>query len=166
MKKQILAKQQAVEQLTELFKNSKTIVAFEYPGLTVSEITDLRRKLRDNGCQAKIYKNNIARRAAKQAGFKEFSKSLVGPLAIVTSTTDVVNPAKIVYEFSKTNKKVIIRNGIIEGKEVNNDAIVELASIPSRDTLLTMLAAGLLAPVRDLTIGLNMLVEKQENKTN
>ena len=163
MKKQILVKQEAVEQLTQVFKEAKTVVAFEYPGLTVEELTSLRKELRANGCQVKIYKNNIARRAAESAGFHKFSESLVGPLAIVSSSTDVVNPAKIVFEFSKEHKKAVRRNGIIEGEEVQSKEIVNLASIPSRETLLTMLAAGLLAPVRDLAVGLNMLVEQGQN---
>lgn len=163
MKKQILVKQEAVEKLSKVFQEAKTIVTFEYSGLTVDQFTQLRRELRQASCEVKVYKNNIARRAALGAGFDKFAEELTGPLAIATSSVDTVAPAKIVFDFSKKFKKIKIQTGVIEGVHASNEEIVSLASLPSRETLLTMLAAGLLAPVRDLAVGLNMLVEKDNN---
>lgn len=168
MKEQLLKKQHEVEALTEVFKNAKTIVAFDYPGLTVAQTTKLRRALLKADCEMKVYKNNITRRAAEACGLSELTDKIVGPLALVSSSVDVVNPAKVVVEFFKELKikgkgyKDVIKVGVIEGKVVGVNKIEELATLPSRETMLTMLAAGLLAPVRDITIGLNMLVEEKQ----
>ncbi|CCV64853.1 50S ribosomal protein L10 [Alteracholeplasma palmae J233] len=158
----IQRKAAAVEQLTEKFNNAKTVVVFDYPGLTVSAFTQLRTQLRELGGDVKVYKNNIARRASIAAGFDGLVDTLVGAKAIAISYDDVVAPAKAVYEFSKDNKAVKIVSGVIEGKVASVDQINELATLPSREVMLTMLAAGLLTPVREVAIGLNMLVEEKE----
>ena len=147
----------AVDELTAKFKEAKTIVSFDYPGLTVENFMKLRRQLRTAGCEAKVYKNNISRRAAEKAGFGSLAESLTGALAIAISYDDVVAPAKIIYEFSKTNKQVVIHSGVIEGSVVGLDGIMALATLPSREGLLTQLAVGLLTPIRELAVGLNMI---------
>jgi large subunit ribosomal protein L10 len=162
MQKAIIARKQAeVDILSEKFKMAKTVVVFEYAGLTVFEFTQLRTQLRKDNVEVKVYKNNITRRAATLAGYDKLVDSLVGPLAVAVSYDDVVAPAKTIYDFAKSSKKVVIRSGVIEGSVVADDAITALANLPSRETLLTQLAAGLLAPVRDLAVGLNMLTEKE-----
>lgn len=161
MQKAILARKQAdVEVLAEKFKMAKTVVVFEYAGLSVFDFTKLRTLLRKDNVEVKVYKNNITRRAATVAGFKALSDNLTGPLAVAVSYDDVVAPAKTIFEFAKTNKTVVIRSGVIEGSVVADDAIISLANLPSRETLLTQLAAGLLTPVRELAVGLNMLTEE------
>lgn len=168
MKEQLLKKQHEVEALKEVIQNAKTIVAFDYPGLTVAQTTKLRRALLKGNCDMKIYKNNITRRAALALDLGEFADKVVGPLALVSSSVDVVNPAKIVVDFFKDLKikgksyKEVVKVGIIEGKVVGVNKIEELATLPNRETLLTMLAAGLLQPVKEVAIGLNMLVEEKE----
>lgn len=149
-----------VEALVAKFKAAKTIVAFDYIGLSVADFTNLRRELRKNGCEVKVYKNNISRRASEALGYNELVKYLVGPTAIAYSETDVVAPAKIVYEFSKTNDKVALEAGVIEGKVAHTEDIQTLAKLPSQETLLTMLAGAMLAPLRDLAIALNMKAEE------
>ena len=150
-------KAQQVDELTAKFKEAKTIVSFDYPGLTVERFMSLRRKLRDASCEVKVYKNNISRRAAIKAGFNTLSDDLVGAKAIALSYDDVVAPAKIIYEFSKANKQVVIHAGVIEGLVVGVDGIMALATLPSREGLLTQLAVGLYTPIRELAVGLNML---------
>ena len=147
----------AVEELTAKFKEAKTIVSFDYPGLTVENFMKLRKQLRAAGCEAKVYKNNISRRAAEKAGFNGLCDTLVGAKAIAISYDDVVAPAKIIYEFSKANKQVVIHSGVIEGSVVGVDGIMALATLPSREGLLTQLAVGLLTPIRELAVGLNMI---------
>src|SRR5690625_1655785 len=141
---------------------AKTIILFDYKGLTVDKFTELRSKLREEGNAVNVYKNNISRRAVTLAGYEGLSESFVGPKALVLGYEDVVSPAKILADFSKENKLVEIDGGVIEGKVVDKSAIMDLANLPSRETLLTQLAAGLLMPVREVAIGLNMLAEEQE----
>ena len=155
-------KAEAVEALTERLKEAKTAVLFDYKGLTVEQFTDLRNQLRNEGCEVNVIKNNISRRASVAAGYEELADSFVGPKALILGFDDVVAPAKIIAEFAKANKVVEIEGGVIEGKVVARESIMELANLPSRETLLTQLAAGLLMPVREVAIGLNMLAEQQE----
>ncbi len=162
MNKTIARKVNDVNVLADKFKMSKTVVVFEYSGLTVSNFTELRIDLHKQNMEVKVYKNNITRRAALQAGFGELSETLVGPLAVAISYDDVVAPAKSVADFAKKNKTVVIRSGVIEGKVVGNVELNQLANLPSRETLLTQLAAGLLMPVKELAVGLNMLTEVSE----
>jgi large subunit ribosomal protein L10 len=161
MKDIIKKKQEAVEVLAEKMQTAVSIVAFDYPGLTVEAFTDLRIKLRDAGCEAKVYKNNIARRASEKAGFNELGNVFTGAKAIAISYKDVVAPAKILSDFAKDNKQVVLTASIIEGLFMNQAQTMEIANIPSREVLLTQLAVGLLTPVRELAVGLNMISEAQ-----
>src|SRR5690606_939588 len=112
MQKAIIARKQAeVDILSEKFKMAKTVVVFEYAGLTVFEFTQLRTQLRKDNVEVKVYKNNITRRAATLAGYDKLVDSLVGPLAVAVSYDDVVAPAKTIYDFAKSSKKVVIRSG-------------------------------------------------------
>jgi large subunit ribosomal protein L10 len=156
-KASIERKAEAVRELSEKLGRAATVVAFDYPGLTVEQFTNLRNQLREADCEVTVYKNNISRRASIAAGYDALADTLVGAKALAISYSDVVAPAKIVYDFAKTNKVVQIHAGIVEGKVVNVDIINELAMLPSRETLLTMLAVGLLTPVREIAIGLNMI---------
>jgi large subunit ribosomal protein L10 len=156
-KANIERKAEAVRELTEKLGRAATVVAFDYPGLTVEQFTKLRSQLREAGCEVTVYKNNISRRASVAAGFEGLADSLVGAKALAMSYSDVVAPAKVVYDFAKTNKLVQIQAGIVEGKVVGVDQINALATLPSRETLLTMLAVGLLTPIRELAVGLNMI---------
>lgn len=161
-RKAVVKKVSKVEALKEQIEKAVTIIAFDDEGLTVKESTDLRVKLHQEGCEMTVYKNNIAKRALKLAGYNNVSEEFVGKKVMVFSYNDVIAPAKVVYEFARTNKKVKLKVGVIEGKEANYDQVIELATLPSYETLLTQLAAGLLMPIRELAIGLNMIAEEQE----
>lgn len=154
----------AVDELTEKLKLAKTVVVFDYAGLTVDYFTQLRSELRDAGCEVTVYKNNISRRASIAAGFDDLAESLVGAKALILSFDDVVAPAKIIADFAKQHDVISIKAGVVEGKVVETSTLMELANLPSRETLLTQLAAGLLMPVRELTIGLYMISEQEENQ--
>lgn len=155
-------KESEVKELAARIEESKVMITFDYQGLTAEQFNDLRTKLRNNGCECKVYKNNIARRAVKLLNYDELESVLVGPKAILFCKEDVVAPAKVLYDFAKENEKVVIAAGVVEKQAVNKEKIIELANLPSYETLLTMLAGGMLSPVKDITIGLHMLVEKLE----
>ncbi len=150
-------KAEAVRALSEKLGRATTVVAFDYPGLTVEQFTKLRHQLREANCEVTVYKNNISRRASIAAGYDALADSFTGAKALAISYSDVVAPAKIIYEFAKANKAVQIQAGIVEGRVFNVEQLNELALLPSRETLLTMLAVGLLTPIRELAIGLNMI---------
>ena len=150
-------KAEAVRELSEKLGRATTVVAFDYPGLTVDQFTKLRNQLREARCEVRVYKNNISKRASIAAGYEALANELVGGKALAISYDDVVAPAKIIYDFAKDNKVVKIQAGIVEGKFADLAQISALATLPSRETLLTMLAVGMLTPIRELAIGLNMI---------
>ncbi len=163
MKKPIIAaKEQEVLELKQRMENAKTVLCFEYQGLSVAEVTELRRKLRETNSYMTVYKNNIARRASESLGYEEFKNGFTGPKALIFNDTDLVAPAKVLCDFAKDHNKVVISAGVVEGDYYDVAKINELANTPSYDTLLTMLASSMLAPLRDLAIGLNLYVEKLE----
>ena len=165
MQKAIHSKKECeVQSLIERINNAKAVIAFDYQGLTAEQFNALRKTLRENGCECQIYKNNIARRAYKSLNYDVLVDQMTGPKALLFSNEDVVAPAKIIYDFAKGNDKVKISAGVVEKQAVSTEKVLELATLPSYETLLTMLAGGMLSPVRDMTIGLHMLVEKLEEE--
>lgn len=159
MKEILLQKQNEVAELTERIKNSAAVIAFKYQGLTVEAFQQLRKDMRSNGCEISVIKNNISRRAAKECGY-DLEDAFVGPVAIVFSKDDVVAPAKVLFKAAETNKVIEVVKGVVDGDVYSFDQLETLATLPSYETLLTQLAAGMLGTVRQLAIGLNMLVEQ------
>lgn len=157
-------KKSQVELLVGRIQEAKTIVAFDYPGLLVKDFTELRIELRKNGCDAQVYKNNIARRAVTEAGHPEMAEFFVGAKAIAFSNDDVIAPARVIYEFAKKFKKVSMKTGIVDGKTASVEDLNALATLPSLETLLTQLAAGLLMPLRELAVGLNMIANPESSQ--
>lgn len=156
-------KQQHVEVISEQLKNSVSTVLVDYRGLKVSEVTELRKQLRDAGIEFKVYKNTMVRRAADSQGLSELNEYLVGPSAIAFSNEDVIMPAKIIHEFSKKHEALEIKAGVIEGSFVPAEDVRSIASLPSRDGLLSMLLSVLQAPVRNFAYAVKAIGEEKEN---
>lgn len=155
-------KQQHVEVISEQLKNSVSTVLVDYRGLKVSEVTELRKQLRDAGIEFKVYKNTMVRRAAESQGLSELNEFLVGPSAIAFSNEDVIAPAKIIHEFSKKHEALEIKAGVIEGSFVPAEDVKSIASLPSRDGLLSMLLSVLQAPVRNFAYAVKAIGEEKE----
>ena len=155
-------KVEEVKAVTEKMKNSDAFISFSYQGLTVEEFQNLRKSLLKDGCHICVIKNNISRRASTELGYDEFAAELKGPKAIVFSESDIIAPAKGLFSFAKDNEKVVISNGVVNGEVYDFAKLQVLATLPSRETLLTQLAAGMIGTLSQLAIGLNMLTE-QEN---
>lgn len=158
----IESKQQVVSEITEQFKGSQSSVLVDYRGLDVAEITALRKELRDNNVDYKVYKNTLARRAVAEVGLEELSETLVGPTAIAFGKDDVVTPAKILHEFSKKHEALEIKGGVIEGKVATLDEIEELSTLPDYDGLVSMLLSVLQAPIRNLAYVTKAVSEQKE----
>lgn len=161
MKEIILQKQNEVNSTVEKMKNSSAFIAFKYQGLTVESFMKLRRDLRAKGCSCEVIKNNITTRAAKECGY-DIADAFVGPVAIAFSKEDVVAPAKALFDFVKENDKVEVVKGVVDGEVYSFDQLKTLSALPSYETLLTQLAAGMLGTVRNLAVGLNLYCEKLE----
>ena len=158
--KNIDMKKDIVSEIIDKIKNSESVILFQYQGLTVSELSDLRVKLREAGAEVKVYKNTLLKRALDEVKV-DLSEFLEGPNAILFGK-NLLEPIKVISDYAKENDKLDIRVGIISGSRADLDAIKEYASIPSREGLLTMLAGGMIQYVRDLAIGLNLYAEQLE----
>ena len=154
-------KKAIVSEITDKLKNSESVILFEYQGLTVSEVSELRRKLRETEAEVRVYKNTLLKRALDDLSLN-LDGFLEGPNAIMFGK-NLLEPIKVITEFAKDHDKMNIRVGIINGTTADLTVINEYASIPSYEGLLTMLAAGMMEHVRNLAIGLNLYAEKLEN---
>lgn len=152
-------KAQVVEEIANKVKESSTSVLFEYQGLTVSETNELRRKLRESGSDYKVYKNTLTKRAMDS--LKIDLGELGGPKAIAFGT-DAIAPIKTLSDFAKDHPALQLKVGIVDGEIADEAKLKTLASIPSRDTLLTMFAAGLMEHVKNVSICLDLHAKNLE----
>ena len=163
MSEAAIAKKSAiVDEVTEKFQQAASAVIVDYRGLTVEEVTNLRKQLRDAGVEMRVIKNSILSRAAKKAGLEGLDEVFAGPTAVAFSNEDVVAPAKIIDEFSKDAKALEIKGGIIEGKVSSLEEIVALAKLPNREGLLSMLLSVLQAPVRNVAYAVKAVADKED----
>ncbi len=155
-------KKLVVSEIVDNIKNSESVILFQYQGLSVAEMSELRNKLKEVNSTIKIYKNTLLKRALDEINI-DMNEFLEGPNAILFGSS-LLEPIKIISEYAKDHDKLDIRVGIISGDVASLDVIKDYASIPSREGLLTMLAGGMIQYVRDLAIGLNLYAEKLEGK--
>jgi len=159
--KALEAKKLVVDEIKGKLNDSKSVVLFNYRGLTDNDSKELRIKLKESGSDYKIYKNTLLKLALKDINV-DMDSYLEGPTAIVFSSEDIA-AIKVLSDFAKTHKALELKAGIVEGNVADTDKIKEFASIPSREGLYTMLAGGMIAIVKDLSIALNLLAEQKEN---
>ena len=155
-------KKEIVAEIADKIKNSESVILFQYQGLTVADLSDLRNKLRETDAEVKVYKNTLLKRALDDLNLS-LDGFLEGPNAILFGK-NLLEPIKVIADFAKENEKLNIRVGIISGDVADINTIKEYASIPSREGLLTMLAGGMIQYVKDLSISLNLYAEKLEGK--
>ncbi len=152
-------KQKVVSEIKDNFSNAKSLVLFNYRGLTDKEIKDLRTKLKENDSYYKVYKNTLLRIAFKDLDL-DFGDNLTGPTAIAFSTDDVA-AVKVLADASKKNKELVLKAGLVEGNIADEAKLKEFAKIPSREGLYTMLAGGMIGIIKDLSIALNLYTEQK-----
>ena len=148
MSKEILeAKQQVVTEISEQLKNSQSTVVVEYRGLTVAEVTELRRALRAENVGFKVYKNTLVQRAVEQEGMNELEEYLVGPNALAFGKDDAVAPARILANFAKDHEALQIKAAYIEGKFLPKEEVMAVSQLPNREGMYSMLLACMKEPV-------------------
>lgn len=155
-------KTETVNEIIDKIKDSESVIIFTYQGLTVDDISDLRKKLRDANGTVKVYKNTLVKRAMDELNYN-VDEFLEGPNAMLFGK-DLLEPIKVLADFQKDHSMLDIRVGVISGDVASLDVIKEYASIPSRDGLLTMFAAGLMQYAKEFAIGVNLYAEGLESK--
>ena len=156
------SKENIVKEITDKVKSSESVILFTYQGLTVAEMEELRKVLKENEAEVKIYKNTLVKRALDSLNLKMETSYLEGPNAIVFGK-NLLEPIKVISKFAKDHEAATVRIGILSGEIADLDVINKYATIPSRETLLTQLASGMMAYVKDLSIALNLYSESKEN---
>jgi len=141
------AKQATVAELTDDLSKAKATIVADYRGLTVSDITAVRRNLRREGITYKVVKNRLAKIAAQKSGTSELNELLTGPSALAMGSGDEVLLAKTFLDAIRPFRSVAVRGAVLNGKRIDGDAVTRLATLPSREVLLGQLAGGMVSPL-------------------
>lgn len=155
------SKKAMVDEIAGKFKDSASAVVVEYRGLSVAEVTQLRRDLRSEGVEFKVYKNSMVTRAADAAGVESLKESLTGPNAVAFGE-DAVAPARVLVKFSKKHEALVIKAGVVEGKVVDVDMLNKLSKLPNRDGMISMILGCLQSPVRKFAYLLSAVRDQKE----
>lgn len=158
----IKQKEEAVNSLAEKMQNAKLVLFADYRGITVEDVTNLRSTLRKSNSEYKIVKNNISRRALEKCGIEGLNEAVEGPTAVIIGKDDYLEPAKAIYEYTKDHDFYKIKGGVVEGKVMTAEEIVTLAKLPSRETLIGMLAGGLLGTISRLAVAIDQVRIQKE----
>jgi len=134
----------AVAELADELRDSTAIVLTDYRGLSVKQLTALRRSLGENASYA-VVKNTLTKRAAKEAGIEGIDEHLVGPSAATFVKGDPVEVAKGLREFARANPALVVKGGVVDGEPVSAEQITRLADLESRDVMLAKLAGAMQA---------------------
>ena len=156
----LMQKQTVIDEIKERTQNAKTIVLFDYRGITDGEAKELRVKLRESNSDYKVYKNTLMARAFNDLGI-DLNAELNGPSAFAYGD-DQIAPIKTLSEFAKDHPALVLKVGIVDGEKADQAKLAEYATIPSREGLLTMLAGGMIGIARDLSICLDLYSQQKE----
>ncbi|QSZ27168.1 50S ribosomal protein L10 [Aceticella autotrophica] len=169
------AKEKVVKEFKEKLSKSQSVIFTNYSGLTVENDMNLRRKFKESNAEYKVYKNTLMALAVKELGYDEAIKYLEGPTSVAFGYGDPVTPAKIIVEFSKDNKGIEFKAGIVDGKVIGPEEVKKLSELPSREELVAKALGSMKAPInnfvfvlsgmlRGLVVALNAVKEKKENE--
>lgn len=156
--------QEKIELVSEVagkLNEAAASVVVEYRGLSVAEVTELRRTLRAEEIEFKVYKNSIVRRAAEQVGFTDLNEYLTGPNAIAFGS-DSVAPSRILVKFAKKHPKLVLKGGLVEKSVVNAETLTTLSALPNKDGMISMLLGCFQSPIRTFACAIKAVAEARE----
>ena len=156
-------KKEEVSKLAEEMKSAKLILLVDYRGINVTDVTNLRTELRNINSKYAVIKNNITRRALAECGIEGLDEQLEGPTAVIMNNEDYLESAKVIYNFSKNNDYYKVKGGVIDGKVMTAEEIITLAKLPSKETLLSMLAGALLGNISKVAVALDQVRIQKES---
>ena len=147
-----------VDQLTSMFTDSKALVFADFTGIDVASVSELRSQLREASVEYQVVKNRLAKRAVEAAGMSGLNEFLEGPTAIAAAQEDPLAPAQILQKFVDNGGKIVIKTGFLDGQVLSPDQVKALASLPSREELLSKTVGTIQAPLSGLASVLNALL--------
>ena len=163
MSEKIIAKKAAiVDEVAEKFQSAVSVVVVDYRGLTVEQVTNLRKDLREAAVEMRVIKNTYMKRAADKVGYEGLDETFTGPTAVAFSSEDVVAPARIMAKYAEDIEALEIKGGMIEGKVASLEEINALAKLPNREGMLSMLLSVLQAPVRNFAYAVKAVADSKD----
>lgn len=160
--KNVGLKTSTIDEIKDNFDGAQGVVVVNYSGLTVEQDTQLRKQLREAGVVYKVYKNTLVKRAIAGTQFEGMTEQLDGPNAIAICATDATAPARILSNFAKTADALELKCGVVEGTYYDAAGINAIASIPSRDELLSKLLGSIQSPITNFARVIKQIAEKNE----
>lgn len=158
----IKAKSALVEEIIAKLKEAQSAVVVEYRGLSVAEMTELRKDLRAEDVEFKVYKNSLVRRATEATEYEGLNAELTGPNAIALGNSDAVAPARVLAKFAKKHDALVIKAAVVEGKLLSVDEVKEISTLPNREGMYSMLLGMLQAPVSKFARVVKAVAEARE----
>ncbi|MBB6625012.1 50S ribosomal protein L10 [Clostridium gasigenes] len=165
MNKNRQLKELKVAEIKEKLEKAQSVVLASYQGLTVEEDTILRKSLREAGVEYKVYKNSLVILAAKELGMDSIEEYLQGPVSIALGYEDATAPARVLFDFAKSHKKLELKAGIVDSVIYNKEQVEKLATIPSKEVLIAKLLGSFKAPLSKIACVLNAIKEKKETES-
>ena len=160
----IKRKEEEVKELAAKMKDASLVLLVDYRGINVSDVTELRKSVREIGAEYSVIKNNITKRALKECGIDTLDEALEGPTAVIIAQDEYLPALKAIYKFAKANDYYKIKAGVLEGNVSTVEELTTLAQLPSREELIAKLAGCLLANVSKLAATLDAVRVKKESE--
>lgn len=154
-------KVEKVVEIKEKLQKASSFILVNYQGLTVVEDTALRNEFRQNGVSYHVYKNRLLKIALNELGYTQYDEALNGPTAIAMGSNDIAAPAKVALSKAKQMKKLAIKCGSVDGDYLDQESCKVLATLPSREGLISQILGLLQAPIASFARALNQIAEKQ-----
>lgn len=159
----IKAKSTLVEEINTKLQAAQSAVVVEYRGLSVAEMTELRKNLKAEDSELKVYKNSLVQRATVDTVYEGLNDQLTGPNALAFGNSDAVAPARVIAKFAKEHEALVIKGAVVEGKLLTLDEVNEIAKLPNREGMYSMLLGMLQAPVSKFARVVKAVAEAKEN---
>lgn len=159
MKKAFIEKQVIIDEIKDKFERAQSAVAIDYMGITVAQADEMRKKLREAGIDYTVYKNTLVKRAIEGTEYDAMTEVLTGPSAFAFSYDDATAPARVLNEAIKGFKKMEFKGGFVEGEYYDKDAIVQIATIPSREVLISKFMGSIQSPIANFARVVNQIAE-------
>ena len=155
------AKQAVIDEIKAKLEGANSVVLVDYLGITVEQDTQLRKATRDANVIYKVYKNTMVKRAIEGTEFADLAKDLEGPTAVAISKDDATAPARVVANFAKKADKVQLKSGVVEGTYYDEKGIQVIATIPSREELLSKFLGSIQSPITNFARVINQVAEQK-----
>ena len=165
MKEAYVQKQAIIDEIKDKFERAESAVVIDYMGITVEQADAMRKKLREAEVDYTVYKNTLVKRAIAGTEYEKMAEVLEGPSAFAFSYSDATAPARVLNDAIKEFKKMEFKGGFVEGDYYDKDAIVQVASIPSRDVLISKFMGSIQSPIGNFARVVKQIAEKQEGSS-